>query len=91
MGCCGQRRAAWAGSPPAFRPASTATTAPARAESAARPVLRLVYEYAGSGAFTVTSPASGRRYRFERPGGRLEIDARDRALLASLPQLRRVV
>jgi hypothetical protein len=39
---------------------------------------------------TVIGPVSGVRYRFDRPGARVEVDARDRALLASIRQLRQV-
>ncbi len=91
MGCCGQRRVL-GGAP--FRPASTTTTASSSQPVASpkpRPVLRLVYEYSGNGAFTVASSTSGRRYRFEHPGARIEVDPRDRTLMASLRQVRRVV
>ena len=48
------------------------------------------FEYAGNTAMTVIGPVSGVRYRFDRPGARVEVDARDRALLASIRQLRQV-
>jgi hypothetical protein len=88
MSCCGQRRAQLSGSAPT-RPGGTAP----RTDDAApgqRPVLRLVYEYMGPSALTVSSPHTGRRYRFDRPGARIEVDPRDRPLVAQLPQLRRV-
>ena len=47
--------------------------------------------YAGNTSLTVTGPISGIEYRFDRPGARLEVDARDRVLLASLRQLQQVV
>lgn len=86
MSCCGQRRAAWSGALPE-RPASP----PLPGAQPGRTAVRLMFEYVGSGAaFTVESPRSGRRYRFERTGARLEIDPRDRPMLAALPQLRQV-
>lgn len=36
-------------------------------------------------------PVSGRRYRFDRPGAREEIDLRDQPGLASVPNLRQLV
>jgi hypothetical protein len=33
---------------------------------------------------------SGRRYRFDRPGMRLEVDLKDRPSLAAVPNLRQV-
>lgn len=59
--------------------------------SRAHPELRLVYEYSGNGAFTIASSSSGRRYRFERAGAQIEVDPRDRALMATLPHVRRIV
>ena len=53
------------------------------------PTLR--FEYTGQTGLTVLSPITGKRYRFERAGARLDADPRDRALLASVPALRQVV
>ena len=39
---------------------------------------------------TVAGGATGRRYRFDRPGARVVVDPRDRPSLAALPQLRLV-
>jgi len=51
----------------------------------------MMFEYIGSGgSFTVESSRSGKRYRFEQTGARLEVDPRDRPLLAGLRQLRAV-
>jgi hypothetical protein len=55
-----------------------------------RPLLRLIYEYIGQTALTVSSPYTGRRYRFDRPGARVELDPRDRSLVARLEQLRQI-
>ncbi|BDI05255.1 hypothetical protein [Sphaerotilus microaerophilus] len=55
---------------------------------AAAPRDRALFEYIGATGLTVIGPASGRRYRFERPGAQVGIDARDRGALERLPQLR---
>jgi hypothetical protein len=46
------------------------------------------FEYVGKTGMTVTGPVSGKRYRFERAGSRVEVDLRDRRSLAGVPQLR---
>jgi hypothetical protein len=51
---------------------------------------RVSFVYLGNTAMTVTGPVSGLEYRFSQPGSRLEVDARDRILLASIRQLRQV-
>jgi hypothetical protein len=77
--CCGrnrlQQRAAMA--------APARPTAPAPA--------RVSFVNQGNGALTVRGPVTGIEYRFDRPGARVEVDARDRILLASLRQLRQVL
>ena len=45
------------------------------------------FVYGGKTGMTVVGPVSGRIYRFERPGARVNVDPRDRFLLASIPQL----
>ncbi len=51
---------------------------------------RVPFEYAGHTGMTVVGPVSGAVYRFDQPGARVEVDARDRALLASIRQLKQV-
>lgn len=46
------------------------------------------FEYIGKTAMTAIGPASGRRYRFDRPGAIITIDPRDRPGLAQVPGLR---
>jgi hypothetical protein len=41
-------------------------------------------------ALTVRGPVTGIEYRFDGPGKRVEVDARDRVLLAALRQLRQI-
>jgi hypothetical protein len=51
----------------------------------------VAFEYVGRTALTVAGPASGRVYRFERTGSRVEVDLRDRRSLAAIPLLRQIV
>ena len=44
----------------------------------------------GTTPVTVRGPVTGAEYRFDCPGARVEVDARDRVLLASLRQLRQI-
>ena len=77
--CCGQgRRVAASGK------MAAPMRKPAPATSGA------LYEYTGKTGMTVLGPISGARYRFDRPGARLQIDGRDVLSIRSLPNLRRV-
>lgn len=80
MSCCGSSRQRMAFIAGARQPA-------------ARPVERrfaVTFEYVGGTALSAVGPASGRRYRFERPGARIVVDPRDRPALARIPGLREV-
>ncbi len=79
--CCGRRRIGGAGSFAAPAPSQSGTPA-----SGAGPV----FEYLGRTGLTVVGPVTGIRYRFDRPGARLAVDARDRDALAGVPVLRAV-
>jgi hypothetical protein len=83
--CCGNQRMQ-------LRTTSPHRTAPrlgqTMGQQAAPP--RVSFEYAGNTGMTVVGPATGMQYRFDRPGTRVEVDQRDRALLASIRQLRQV-
>jgi hypothetical protein len=48
----------------------------------------LQYQYAGRTALTVASPTTGRRYRFDRPGAVLQVDARDRQWIERVPHVK---
>jgi len=56
-----------------------------------QPQRAVSFIYVGHTGMTVQGPVSGRNYRFDRPGDRVEVDPRDRILLASLRQLRQVM
>lgn len=86
--CCGNSRAqARRGfsSPPPPRPAQ---------ETASHRALGrypgATFEYVGGTGLTVRGPVTGRQYRFDRPGARVEVDPRDRASVAAVPVLRAV-
>jgi hypothetical protein len=61
-------------------------------DSTAQPDLvlrqRAVFEHVGATALMVVGPATGRCYRFDRPGAKLTVDLRDRPTLASIGSLR---
>ncbi|MCW3474206.1 hypothetical protein OL599_06405 [Rhodovastum sp. RN2-1] len=48
----------------------------------------LVFEYVGRTGMTVIGGASGRRYRFDRPGAKVAVEPADKASLAGVPNLR---
>jgi hypothetical protein len=50
----------------------------------------VVFEYIGRTALSAIGRGSGRQYRFDHPGARLTVDARDRASLDLLPMLKQV-
>ena len=87
MACCGKGREQLRMISQDASPARPETTAPA-----GRPMrsfqTTLFFEYAGNTGLTVVGARSGRRYRFDRPGARLEIDLRDRPQLSAIPKLR---
>jgi hypothetical protein len=51
----------------------------------------VAFEYVGATALTVFGPLTGVRYRFAHPGARINVDARDAAALAAVPNLRQVI
>lgn len=82
MNCCGRRREL-----------AGQAAAPETAETQLRwsaPVGRAtVFEYVGATGLTATGPITGQRYRFNRPGEQLAVDARDAPALMAVPNLRR--
>ena len=51
---------------------------------------KVVFEYTGHTAMAVIGAVSRLRYSFMSPGAIADVDARDRASLASIPNLRQV-
>ena len=85
MSCCGSRRQSSVAGAVAAPVASPAPAAPR-----AQPDPTATFVYQGGTALTVLGPASGRRYRFERPGAEVHVDLRDVASFAAVPHVRRV-
>ncbi len=91
MSCCGKGREQFRN-----QPAAQARAVPNPVQHATTQLPRRTYfttirfEYLGDAAVTLVSPGTGRPYRFERKGARVEIDPRDRPWLASQPNLRQL-
>jgi hypothetical protein len=83
--CCGRNRAQLN-----TRTATKPMTTPSKAPDSTQEPPRVPFMYVGNTAMTVTGPISGTQYRFNQPGSTLDIDARDRILLASIRQLRQI-
>jgi len=81
--CCGRNRTQLMNTiVPKNRPATAVAPQPVPSS--------VSFVYTGNTAITVTGPISGLEYRFDRPGARIEVDWRDRILLASIRQIRQV-
>ena len=90
--CCGKGRQQLTG---LMQPSGGSRRRPTEAvvKPAAPPIARsstamLQYQYAGRTALTVASPTTGRRYRFDRPGAVLQVDARDRQWIERVPHVK---
>ncbi len=81
MSCCGQRRT---------QLSSNGKLASGANKVVAAPTPVLLFEYTGQTGMTVVGLATGRTYRFSKPGARGQIDARDARSIASVPNLSRV-
>jgi hypothetical protein len=51
---------------------------------------KVIFEYNGNTAMAVIGGVTRLRYTFIKPGTKVEVDARDRASLATIPHLRQV-
>ena len=87
--CCGRSRAQFLTRTPRLPPPRVATQTVGPPPQFAR-YPGMTFEYIGLSGLTVTGPVTGRRYRFDRPGTRVEVDRRDRASIAAIPLLRPV-
>jgi hypothetical protein len=76
MTCCGQARGQ-----------AGIQVGPRDTSAAPRTV---IFEYVGRTGLNVLGRVSGIQYRFNGPGARLTVDARDRASLDALPMLKQV-
>jgi hypothetical protein len=92
MSCCGKGREQLRN----LQPVSQAGAVPRPVQHLTTQLPRRTYfttlhfEYLGEAPVTLESPNTGRRYRFEQRGARLEIDLRDRPWLAAQPNLRQL-
>jgi hypothetical protein len=89
MSCCGRGNPTPGSSYPASRPATVASGASARV----RPISysQVYFEYFGPTALTAVGRATGKHYRFDRPGARIPVDPSDEASVAQVPNLRVVL
>jgi hypothetical protein len=83
--CCGQNRTQLRTAESTPQQTSGQPTSPSQKRT-----VPVRFTYVGTTGITVSGPVSGLRYRFDRPAAIVEVDPRDRKMLASLPQLRQV-
>lgn len=88
MSCCGKKREQLLAGAPSHPHSARVASYPRPAQGPLQS--RVFFEYVGRTGLTVTGPATGKQYRFERTGARLEVDLRDRLSLSSVPHLRQL-
>ena len=88
MSCCGKKRRRFHKRVPNRQALEATENTFPRPRPAAQ--TGVYFEYVGKTALTVLGPISRKRYRFGRPGARLEVDGRDAPALIAVPKLRRV-
>ena len=86
MPCCGQQKIEFGFS---ARVAQTRKSVGSGTRSGHR--YNVYFEYTGSTGLTVVGSATNKKYRFDQPGSRIEVDPRDRPSLAKVPNLREVI
>lgn len=89
MGCCGKKREQFLAGV-RTGPLSNAARTPFPHFQPAR-YERVFFEYLGNTGLTVVGPVTGKHYRFDRPGARVEVDLRDRRPLTTVPRLRQIL
>jgi len=88
MGCCNEKRTAWAVSSAGASAPLSPRPAPPMAHEI--PMTKTVgFEYVGDTAMSVLGPITRTHYRFRGPGARLEVDHRDAPYFGGVPNLRR--
>ena len=90
MPCCGKGREQLRNQPVAPQARANPVQHPTTQLPRRTYFTTLHFEYLGEAPVTLESPNTGRRYRFEHKGARVEIDLRDRPWLASQPNLRQL-
>jgi hypothetical protein len=85
MPCCGQQKSG-------FGISSQGVQTRKGAGAGDRPSYRyaVYFEYVGNTGLTVFGGVTKKKYRFERPGSRIEVDLKDRSSLLTVPNLREV-
>ncbi len=89
MSCCGKSREQFSAGPP-IRPHSGRVAYPPAPQQPQVLQTRVFFEYTGRTGMTVIGRATGKQYRFDRPGARLEVDLRDRSAMAAVPNVRQL-
>ena len=87
MACCGQSRTQISRPVPNRR--ADIPALPPHLNRPAHP-RTVAFQYVGKTALTVLGPVSGWHYRFNHAGAIVEVDDRDRASLAAIPNLRQI-
>ena len=87
--CCGKSRAQFRGRVPDLPPPRLAPQVAGPQPSMTR-YPSMTFEYIGQTGLTVAGPVTGRQYRFDRTGARVEVDPRDRPSLAAISVLRQI-
>ena len=94
MSCCGKARAqaqrAISNQPAKLAPGVAVQRKPPLPQNQPAAATNVYFSYFGNTGLTVTGPVSSRVYRFVASGPPLEVDARDAASLARVPNLRRI-
>jgi len=86
--CCGKSRTQFQRGTPSLQPPRPAPAASPQPQFPR--YTGATFEYVGRTGLTVRGPVTGRQYRFDRPGSRVEVDPRDRPSVAAVPMLRRL-
>ena len=88
--CCGKSRAQFQATIPRLPPAGFAPQGASPQGPLGR-LARATFEYVGRTRLTVKGPVTRQPYHFDRPGSKVQVDARDAASLAAIPMLRQAV
>ncbi len=88
MSCCGGNRAAQRNVYQTSLSMPSRSAAPASRSAASAKIVH--FEYTGMTAISVTGPATGSTYRFDRRGARLAVHGTDAPSLLAVPGLRPV-
>lgn len=86
--CCGKNRAQFRGRTPDLQPPSHAQATSQGPQPQLGRYSGSTFEYIGGTRLTVAGSVTGREYRFDRPGARIEVDPRDTPSIAVIPLLR---